>query len=121
MVMSIDFEILGMKELKVKFGIQEKSAWVLVKSWKGPWNFFWKRVQTLFYLKFPNVILAPFFFPTLTEVKLGSLAHCSYFIMLTLVSFLTETSALQVANDQSYYFFSSLVKYCLWISGQKWC
>ena len=50
MVMSIDFEILGMKELKVKFGIREKSAWVLVKSWKGPWNFFWKRVQTLFYL-----------------------------------------------------------------------
>ena len=42
MVMSIDFEILGMKELKVKFGIQEKSAWVLVKSWKGPWNLFWK-------------------------------------------------------------------------------
>ena len=50
MVMSIDFEILGMKELKVKFGIQEKSAWVLVKSWKVLEIFFWKRVQTLFYL-----------------------------------------------------------------------
>ena len=78
MVMSIDFEILGMKELKVKFGIQEKSAWVLVKSWKGPWNFFWKRVQTLFYLS--ECHFGPLFFPTLTEVKLGSLTHCSYFI-----------------------------------------
>ena len=59
MVMSIDFEILGMKELKVKFGIQEKSAWVLVKSWKVLEIFFWKRVQTLLFT-FPNLSLAPF-------------------------------------------------------------
>ena len=62
MVMSIDFEILGMKELKVKFGIREKSAWVLVKSWKLKVLeiFFGKGYKPCF--TFPNVILAPFFF-----------------------------------------------------------
>lgn len=58
MVMSIDFEILGMKELKVKFGIQEKSAWVLVKSWKVLEIFLEKGYKPCF--TFPNLSLAPF-------------------------------------------------------------
>ena len=58
MVMSIDFEILGTKELKVKFGIQEKSAWVLVKSWKVLEIFLEKGYKPCF--TFPNLSLAPF-------------------------------------------------------------
>ena len=58
MVMSIDFEIPGMKELKVKFGIQEKSAWVLVKSWKVLEIFLEKGYKPCF--TFPNLSLAPF-------------------------------------------------------------
>ena len=45
-VRRIDFEILGMRRLKVKFAVL-----VLETSWKSPWNLFLKKVRTLSHFK----------------------------------------------------------------------
>ena len=46
-VRRIDFEILGMKGFKVKFGVLENRSESWKRSWKSPEIYFGNRVRTL--------------------------------------------------------------------------